>query len=141
MHRDDAWQILLEYSKEERTRKHGIAVEATMRAYARELHEDEEKWGIVGLLHDFDWEIHPTEDLHPEDGSLEALDDLSGPVMGIDDVVTDGEFDAHGLASDVEVFDRLVLGGSGLGGDGVLLHRGRPGAGRRVMSAESGPRG
>lgn len=69
MHRENAWDILLEYSQEERTRKHGIAVEATMQAYARLLHEDEEKWGITGLLHDFDWEIHPTEDLHPQEGS------------------------------------------------------------------------
>jgi len=69
MHRDDAWDILVEHSREERTRKHGIAVEAVMQAYARLLHEDEEKWGIVGLLHDFDWEIHPTEDLHPQEGS------------------------------------------------------------------------
>lgn len=74
MHREDAWNILVEYSREERTRKHGIAVEATMQAYARLLHEDVEKWGIVGLLHDFDWEIHPTEELHPKEGSklLEA---------------------------------------------------------------------
>lgn len=70
MHRDAAWDILVEYSQEERTRKHGIAVEATMQAYAKLLHEDIEKWGIVGLLHDFDWEIHPTEDLHPEAGSV-----------------------------------------------------------------------
>ena len=69
MHREDAWAILLEYSQEERTRKHGIAVEAAMQAYARLLHEDEEKWGITGLLHDFDWEIHRTEDLHPTEGS------------------------------------------------------------------------
>ncbi len=69
MQRDEAWKILKEYAREERTLKHGIAVEAVMQAYARELREDEEKWGIVGLLHDFDWEIHPTEDLHPKEGS------------------------------------------------------------------------
>ncbi|OAI42491.1 HAD family hydrolase [bacterium SCGC AG-212-C10] len=69
MHRDSAWDILVEYSQEERTRKHGIAVEASMRGYARLLHEDEEKWAITGLLHDFDWEIHPTADLHPKEGS------------------------------------------------------------------------
>ncbi len=69
MHREEAWQILTEYAQEERTRKHGIAVEAVMQAYARLLHEDEETWGIVGLLHDFDWEIHPTEELHPMEGS------------------------------------------------------------------------
>jgi putative nucleotidyltransferase with HDIG domain len=74
MHREDAWNILLDYSREERTRRHGIAVEATMQAYAKLLHEDVEKWGITGLLHDFDWEIHPTEELHPREGSklLEA---------------------------------------------------------------------
>jgi predicted hydrolase (HD superfamily) len=74
MHRDDAWAILEEYAKEERTKRHGVCVEATMRAYARLLHEDEESWAITGLLHDFDWEIHPTEDLHPAAGSkiLEA---------------------------------------------------------------------
>lgn len=74
MNREDAWKILLEFSTEERTRKHGIAVEAVMRAYAKLLHEDEEKWAMTGLLHDFDWEIHPTEELHPKEGSkiLEA---------------------------------------------------------------------
>ena len=74
MHREDAWKILLEHSQEERTRRHGIAVEAAMQAYATLLHEDVEKWGVVGLLHDFDWEIHPTADLHPKEGSklLEA---------------------------------------------------------------------
>ena len=69
MHRDKAWEILLEYSQEERTRKHGIAVEAVMQAYGRHYREDEERWGIVGLLHDFDWEIHTTQDLHPVEGS------------------------------------------------------------------------
>jgi putative nucleotidyltransferase with HDIG domain len=69
MHRDSAWSILKEFSTEDKTWKHGVSVEAVMQAYARLLHEDEEKWGIVGLLHDFDWEIHPTEDLHPKAGS------------------------------------------------------------------------
>jgi len=74
VHREDAWKILTEYASEERTLKHGVSVEAVMQAYARTLHEDVEKWGIVGLLHDFDWEIHPTAELHPKEGSklLEA---------------------------------------------------------------------
>ena len=74
MQRDRAWEILAEFAQEERTRRHGVAVEAVMQAYARKLSQDEEKWGIVGLLHDFDWEIHPTEELHPKEGSklLEA---------------------------------------------------------------------
>jgi putative nucleotidyltransferase with HDIG domain len=68
MNRDEAWDILCEYTKTEPLRKHGLAVEAAMRAYARKLGGDEEKWGIVGLLHDFDFEIHPTEEEHPEKG-------------------------------------------------------------------------
>jgi predicted hydrolase (HD superfamily) len=69
MDRDAAWKIINEFAREERTLKHGLAVEAAMRGYARLLHEDEEKWAITGLLHDFDWEIHPTEELHPKEGS------------------------------------------------------------------------
>ena len=69
MNREDAWALLCEYTKNPGLRKHGLAVEAAMRAYARKYGEDEEKWAIVGLLHDFDYEIHPTADKHPIDGS------------------------------------------------------------------------
>ncbi len=69
MNRDDAWNTLCEFTKSEQLRKHGIAVEAAMRAYARKYGEDEEPWAIVGLLHDFDYEIHPTEEQHPEEGA------------------------------------------------------------------------
>ncbi len=69
MNRDEAWEILCEYTKGEPLRKHGLAVEAAMRAYARKHGEDEETWGIVGLLHDFDFEIHPMADQHPKDGA------------------------------------------------------------------------
>ncbi|MEO6196999.1 MAG: HDIG domain-containing metalloprotein, partial [Dehalococcoidia bacterium] len=68
MNREEAWEILCEYTKGEPLRKHGLAVEAAMRAYARKLGEDEETWGIVGLLHDFDFEMHPTADDHPAKG-------------------------------------------------------------------------
>ena len=53
MSRDDDWALLCEYTQGEGLRKHMLAVEATVRAYARKLGEDEEKWGTVGLLHDF----------------------------------------------------------------------------------------
>lgn len=69
MNRDQAWDILCEYTKGEPLRKHGLAVEAAMRAYARKYGEDEETWGIVGLLHDFDFEIHPTAEEHPREGA------------------------------------------------------------------------
>ena len=61
MDRQDAWELLCEYTKGEGLRKHGLAVEAVMRHFARKHGEDEESWGIVGLLHDFDYEQHPSE--------------------------------------------------------------------------------
>ena len=67
--RAQAVAILEEWTGNENLRKHAYAVEAAMRAYARRFGEDEEKWAIVGLLHDFDYEIHPTLDQHPQDGA------------------------------------------------------------------------
>ena len=69
MNRDEAWAILCEYTKGEALRKHGLAVEAAMRAYARKFGEDEETWGCVGLLHDFDYEMHPNAEEHPKKGA------------------------------------------------------------------------
>jgi putative nucleotidyltransferase with HDIG domain len=69
MDRQEAWELLCEYTKSEPLRKHGLAVEAAMRAYARKFGEDEEKWGIVGLLHDFDFEMHPNPEEHPLKGA------------------------------------------------------------------------
>jgi putative nucleotidyltransferase with HDIG domain len=69
MERQAAWDLLCEYTKSEGLRKHALAVEAAMRHFARKYGEDEEKWGIVGLLHDFDYEIHPTLDKHPAEGA------------------------------------------------------------------------
>jgi putative nucleotidyltransferase with HDIG domain len=69
LERDEAWDILCEFTKTEQLRKHALAVEAAMQAYARKFEEDEVKWGIVGLLHDFDFEIHPGPDEHPVKGA------------------------------------------------------------------------
>ncbi len=67
--RDEAWQIMTEYVQSQSLRRHMLAVEAAMRAYARRFGEDEERWASVALLHDFDYEIHPTLDHHPQDGA------------------------------------------------------------------------
>ena len=69
MKREEAWELLCEYTKSDSLRKHGLAVEAAMRHYARKFGDDEEKWAVVGLLHDFDYEIHPTLDKHPQEGA------------------------------------------------------------------------
>lgn len=57
--RDDAWALMTTYTESESLRRHMLAVEAIMRAYAREFGQDEETWGLAGLLHDFDYEQHP----------------------------------------------------------------------------------
>lgn len=67
MNRQDALDLLYEWTKGDQLRKHGLAVEAAMRAYARKYGEDEETWGMVGLLHDADYEAHPDE--HPYVGA------------------------------------------------------------------------
>jgi predicted hydrolase (HD superfamily) len=69
MNRQDALTLLKEYTKNEALLRHMYAVEAAMRAYARKFGEDEDKWGIVGLLHDFDYEKYPNAPDHPLRGS------------------------------------------------------------------------
>lgn len=69
MTRDEAWQLLCEYSPTDSLRKHGLAVEAGMRYYARLLDGDEQTWGIAGLLHDFDYERWPTAPEHTRAGA------------------------------------------------------------------------
>src|SRR5499433_3928966 len=65
VNRQAAWDLMCEFTQSESLRKHMLAVEACMRAYARKFGEDEEKWAITGLLHDFDYEKYPTPAEHP----------------------------------------------------------------------------
>ena len=67
--RESAWSLLCEYTQSENLRKHMMAVEACMRAYAGKFREDPDKWGVVGMLHDFDYEKYPTPQEHPFVGS------------------------------------------------------------------------
>jgi putative nucleotidyltransferase with HDIG domain len=69
MTRDDAWCLLTEFTFSESLRKHALSVEACLHAYARKFGEDEELWGIVGLVHDFDYEKYPSAEEHPYKGN------------------------------------------------------------------------
>lgn len=69
MNRDTALEIVQEFVKNENLIRHMLSVEAAMRLYASKFDQDFETWGITGLLHDFDWEIHPTLEKHPQDGA------------------------------------------------------------------------
>lgn len=81
MTRSQALAIVREYVKNENLIRHMLSVEAAMRFYAEEFGEDEELWGVTGLLHDFDWEIHPTLDQHPQEGEAILRE------RGVDEVV------------------------------------------------------
>jgi predicted hydrolase (HD superfamily) len=69
LNREQAWSLLTEYTKSESLLKHALAVEAAVRGYARLYGEDESDWGVVALLHDFDYERWPSLDDHPFRGS------------------------------------------------------------------------
>src|ERR1700746_1610610 len=67
--KDDAWKLLTEFTQSDSLRKHALAVEACMRAYAKKFSGDENLWGVVGLLHDFDYDKYPSLDDHPYKGN------------------------------------------------------------------------
>jgi putative nucleotidyltransferase with HDIG domain len=67
--REQAWETLTRYTKSESLLRHALAVEASTAAYASQFGEDEELWRVAALLHDFDYEMHPTLDKHPQDGA------------------------------------------------------------------------
>src|SRR5438874_121889 len=88
--RDRAWETLTKYTQSESLRRHALAVEASTAAYARKLGGDEELWRVAALLHDFDYEIHPTLDKHPQDGAP-ILREEGYPEEVIDTVLSHAE--------------------------------------------------
>ena len=93
--REEAYQLLTEYNKSDRLIKHALAVEGVMRYFARKRGEDEEKWGVIGLVHDLDYEKFPEEHCHK---SEEILKEKGWPEEYIRAVVSHG----WGLCSEVE---------------------------------------
>jgi putative nucleotidyltransferase with HDIG domain len=88
--REQAWETLTRYTKSEALLRHALAVEASTRWYARRFGEDEAFWAATALLHDFDYEIHPTLDKHPQDGAP-ILRDEGYPEELIESVLSHAE--------------------------------------------------
>ncbi|RPH93472.1 HAD family hydrolase [candidate division KSB1 bacterium] len=91
MTREQAWQLLCEWTPSESLRKHGLAVEAAMRFYAARFGEPEEEWAAVGLLHDFDYERYPTEQDHPFRG-VEHLRTLGVPETWLNAILSHASY-------------------------------------------------
>ena len=88
--RDRAWETLTRHTQSEALRRHALAVEASVGAYAQKLGGDEELWRATALLHDFDYEIHPTLDKHPQDGAA-ILREEGWPEQVIEAVLSHAE--------------------------------------------------
>jgi predicted hydrolase (HD superfamily) len=99
MTRDEALALVREYVKNEGLVRHMLSVEAAMRFYAEKFAEgagvlpaeDVERWGLIGLLHDFDWEIHPSLEQHPQDGAP-ILRERGVPEDIIQDILSHGDY-------------------------------------------------
>jgi putative nucleotidyltransferase with HDIG domain len=89
MNRDEALSLVREYVKNEGLVRHMLCVEACMRLYAEKFNEDREAWGLLGLIHDFDWEIHPTLEEHPVKGAS-ILRERGVPEELIQDILSHG---------------------------------------------------
>jgi len=88
--RERAWETLTQYTQSEALLRHALAVEASVGWYARHFEEDEQLWRVVALLHDFDYEVHPTLDQHPQDGAR-ILRDQGYPDEVIEAVLSHAE--------------------------------------------------
>ena len=89
MNREEGLALVREYVKNEGLVRHMLSVEACMRFYAEKFNEDVETWGLIGLIHDFDWEIHPTAEEHPAKGAP-ILRERGVPEDIIQDILSPG---------------------------------------------------
>lgn len=92
--RESTWELLTEWVQSPSLLRHCLAVETAMRAYARKLGEPEEAWGVVGLIHDFDFEKHPSLEEHPFVGAR-VLDELGYPQWVVDAVLSHSDDPAY----------------------------------------------
>jgi putative nucleotidyltransferase with HDIG domain len=133
MNRPAAYTLVCEYTQSESLRRHMLAVEAAMRAYARKFDEDEEKWGIVGLLHDFDYERWPNPPDHPLKGAA-ILGDKGYPADVIYAIKSHADY--LGDCPRVSLMDRSLYACDELAGFCSAVARVRP-EGIRGMEAKS----
>ena len=89
--REEAWALVTEMTESEALRRHMRSVEAAMRAYARRFGEDEERWGLLGLIHDWDYESGPTPELHPDRG-IAMLRERGWPEDVLQDIASHAEY-------------------------------------------------
>src|SRR3979411_956935 len=89
--RDEAWEMVTSMTKTEQLRRHMRSVEAAMRAYARRYGEDEERWAVLGLIHDWDYETGPTAELHPTRG-IAMLREKGWPEDILDDIASHADY-------------------------------------------------
>ncbi len=101
VNRDDALQLMQEYTQSESLRKHMLAVEASVRGYAREFGENEDEWGIVALLHDFDYERWPSREDHPYRG-VEILKEKGYPEWVTRAILSHADYSGVARASRLE---------------------------------------
>ena len=89
--RDQAWELVTSMTQTDQLRRHMRSVEAAMRAYARRFGEDEERWAVLGLIHDWDYESGPTLDLHPMRG-IQMLRERGWPEDLLDDIASHADY-------------------------------------------------
>ena len=89
--RDEAWELVTSMTQSEQLRRHMRSVEAAMRAYARRFGEDEERWGVLDLIHDWDYESGPTAELHPMRG-IEMLREKGWPEDILEDIASHADY-------------------------------------------------